>query len=106
MEKRKKSYKKLNPKIFHIDYFAENGNTEINTNNSPILRSEYQTISVNGTLNNNVKNYITELSIDNSLKEYASKLEYNYKNNITHDGKPKPKKVDIFKRIKNWFRGK
>jgi len=102
-----KRLKKINPEIFQIDYFAENGHNEINLNNNPILRSEYYTISVNGVLNSNIKPFIQELKNENlSLKEYALKLEYNYNNNLTHDGKPRPRKVDIIKRIKNWLLGK
>ena len=102
-----KRLKKINPEIYHIDYFAENGHNEININSNPILRSEYQTISVNGVLNSNVESYIKELKIEGlDFKEYALKLEYNYNNNLTHDGKPKPRKVDIFKRTKNWLLGK
>jgi hypothetical protein len=102
-----KRLKKINPLIYHIDYFAENGQPEINNNNNPILRSEYKTISANGALHSTVEPYIKELLNENSsLHEYALKLEHNYKNNLTHDGNPKPKKVDIFKRAKNWILGK
>ena len=102
-----KRLRKINPEIYHIDYFAENGQNEININNNPILRSEYQTISANGVLNSNVEPYIKELKNEGVvLKEYASKLEYNYNNNLTHDGNSKPKKVDVFKRTKNWLLGK
>ena len=99
--------KKLNPDIFQIDYFAENGKPSINQNDNPVLRSEYQTVSVNGVLGGNIEPYIQELmNGDIEQQEYASKLEYNYKHNLTHDGKPKPMKVDIFKRTKNWLQGK
>jgi hypothetical protein len=100
-----KRLKKLNPSIFQIDYFSENGNAAININDNPILRSGYYTISGNGILNTNIEIYLAELKEENDslLKEYALKLENNYKNNLTHDGKPKPKKVDIFKRTKNWL---
>ncbi len=102
-----KRLKKLNPEIFHIDYFAENGNKEINKNNAPVLRSEYRTISVNGVLNDRALPYIEEMKNgNNEQREYALKLEHNYKNNLTHDGKPKPRKVDIVKRTKNWLTGK
>lgn len=102
-----KRLKKLNPEIFQIDYLAENGNEEINENNKPILRSEYQTISVNGVLNSNVEYYIKELMKgDTENQQYALRLENNYKNKLTHDGNPKPRKADIFKRIKNWLTGK
>lgn len=99
--------KKLDPEIFHIDYFAENGNKEINKNNHPILRSEYLTISNNGMLNPNIEYCIDELKAgDLEQQEYAAKLEYNYLNHLTHDGKPRPRKTDIFKRTKNWLSGK
>lgn len=99
-----KRLKKINPEIYQIDYFAENGYKEINVNNNPVLRSEYQTISVNGVLNYNVEPYIKELITEGvNYTEYALKLEYNYRNHLTHDGNPKPSKVDIFKRTKNWL---
>ena len=99
-----KRLKKLNPDIFQIDYFAENGHAEINENDHPVLRSEYRTISVNGILNSNVEGYISELKKEGGmLQEYALKLEHNYLNQLTHDGKPRPRKTDIFKRTKNWL---
>lgn len=101
-----KRLRKLNPNIYQIDYFAENGQAELNKNNAPVLRSEYQTVSMNGVLRNNAKPYITELMNDVKFQEYAVKLEHNLKNNLTHDGKPKPRKVDFFKRIKNRLTGK
>ncbi len=102
-----KRLKKLNPVIFHTDYFAENSRKEINKNNEPILRSGYQTVSTNGMLNHNIESYIKELREDNSeYQDYAEQLEYNYNNELTHDGKPKPRKVGVFKRAKNWLKGK
>ncbi|MCZ2224232.1 MAG: hypothetical protein LC122_11465 [Chitinophagales bacterium] len=101
-----KRLKKLNPEILHVDYFAENDQEEINRNNNPILRSGYQTISLNGVLNNNIESFIEELNENAKHHQYALNLEYNYKNGLTHDGKPKPRKVDIFKRTKNWLQGK
>ena len=56
-----KRLKKLNREIFQIDYFAENGKKETNENYNPILRSEYQTVSVNGILSNNIEPFINEL---------------------------------------------
>lgn len=101
-----KRLKKLNAVIYHVDYFAENGQGEINDNHLPVLRSEYQTISVNGILNNNVLPYIDELMRQGGqLKEYAIKLQHNFTHQLTHDGKAKPRKIDIFKKMKNWFRG-
>jgi hypothetical protein len=102
-----KRLKKLNPNIYHVDYFAENGQEEINTNNNPILRSEYKTVSVNGMLHSNVELFIKELfAAQENIHDYAAKLDYNYKNAITHDGNTKPRKVDIFKKIKNWLQNK
>ncbi len=99
--------KKLNPAIYQVDYFAENGNAPINTNSNPVLRSEYQTISVNGTLNHNIQPFIDVLkNEDAGLQQYSAQLDFNYTHHLTHDGKPKPKKVDIFKRIKNFIQGK
>lgn len=99
-----KRLKKLDPDIYHADYFAENGKREINTNNYPVKRSEYYTISENGILNSNILSYITLLNKGNEEeKKYAGKLLFHYQNQITHDGKPKPRKEDIFKRLKKWI---
>ena len=101
-----KRLKKLNPEILQVDYFAENGNHEINKNNNPVLRSEYQTISMNGVLNSNVQPFIQELiNEDKQLHEYSVQLQDHFDNNLTHDGKPKPRKTDVFKKIKKWLRG-
>jgi len=100
-----KRLKKLNPEIFHIDYFAENGNEAINNNRNPKERSEYQSISVNGVFNHNIKPYIEELSGANSgLNAYAKEIKFHYDNFLTHDGKAKPRKEDIFQKIKKKFR--
>jgi hypothetical protein len=100
-----KRLKKLDYEIYQADYFAENGKNEINKNDHPVLRSEYRTISINAVLNSNIEPYIKELmNEDIGHQEYALKLEHNYRNNLTHDGKPKPRKVDIFKRVKRWLR--
>lgn len=96
--------KKLNPDIFHIDYFADNGNKEINQNKDPVLRSEYYTVSFNGMLNGFIQYFIKELMKGSiAHREYALKLEYNYNNNFTHDGLQKPRKTGIFKKIKSWL---
>ncbi|RZL38862.1 MAG: hypothetical protein EOO96_01995 [Pedobacter sp.] len=99
-----KRLKKLNPQIFHIDYFAENSCAEINQNQAPKARSEYHAVSFNSTLNFNVVDYIKLLGKGKAAsKKYAAELQNHYDNNLTHDGKPKPKKEDIFKKFKNWF---
>ncbi|HKR06916.1 MAG TPA: hypothetical protein VJY62_19930 [Bacteroidia bacterium] len=97
--------KKINPEIFHIDYFAENGNSEINKNNNPKGRSEYYAISVNGVLNHNIQLYIQKLQEGNEQQEeYAMELLHHYNSKLTHDGNPKPRKEDIFQKAKGWFR--
>jgi hypothetical protein len=99
--------RKLKTDIYHIDYFAENGKPAINHNNHPTGRSEYQAISINGTLNYNVPPFIKELYSGNAEQQhYAQELENHFNNNLTHDGLPKPRKADIFKRTKNWLLGK
>ena len=98
--------KKINPEIYQIDYFAENGNREINKNYNPVLRSEYYTISINGILSDNVQPFIRKMMLDKKLSDYAAQLQYNYKHKLTHDGNPKPRKIDIFKRTKKWITGK
>lgn len=102
-----KRLKAINPLILHADYFAENGKPEINNNSHPVKRSEYRTISVNGTLNNDVVPFISVLEQGSEdEKQYAEKLKFHYENGLTHDGKPKPRKEDIFKKMKNWIRNK
>lgn len=99
-----KRLKKLKPLIHHIDYFAENGAPEINSNKNPIKRSEYYAVSFNSTLNFNVVQFIEELKTGSKEeKNYAAELQNHYDNDLTHDGKPKPKKVDLFKKFKTWF---
>ncbi|MBB6274006.1 hypothetical protein HDF26_004479 [Pedobacter cryoconitis] len=101
-----KRLKELNPEIFHLDYFAENGNPAINKNTPDIVRSEYQSISMNATLNHNAAPFLEELKSAPHLAAYTEKLIYNFENGITHDGKPKPLKKDLFKKIKDWVKGK
>ncbi|MNK14806.1 hypothetical protein D3C87_329370 [compost metagenome] len=101
-----KRLRKLDPEIFHIDYFAENGSLPINKNAADIVRSEYQSISFNATLNHNAAPFLEALKSDPSLAAYTEKLIYNYTNQITHDGKPKPLKKDLFKRLKDWIKSK
>lgn len=104
-----KRLKKLDPQILQVDYFAENGQTEINLNNNPVLRSGYYTVSVNGILSDSIVPYIKELIsnyADEEQVQYGEQLQHNHLHQLTHDGLPKPRKVDIFKRIKNWVKGK
>lgn len=102
-----KRLKKLNPPIHHVDYFAENGKPAINNNPGPVGRSEYHTISINGMLGNSIEDYIAILMKGTEQeKKYAQQLEHHYTHKLTHDGKPKPRKEDIFKKIKNFVNGK
>jgi hypothetical protein len=96
--------KKLNPLIHHVDYFAENGASEINQNKKPVKRSEYFAVSFNSTLNDNVLCFIDELKSGNAAeKKYGKDLQHHYDHELTHDGKSRPKKTDLFKKFKTWF---
>ncbi len=56
-------------------------------------------------LNNNVQPFIKELEKEGGeIKQYAHQLKHHYKNCLTHDGKEKPRKEDVFKKLKNWIR--
>ncbi len=101
-----KRLRKKNPVIYHTDCFAENGKPEINKNNKPVQRSEYYAISANSLLSNTILPFIKELQKNNAQKAYAQQLEHHYTHLLTHDGKAKPRKDDIFKKIKNWFQKK
>ncbi len=100
-----KRLKKLNPVIYQADYFAENGQPSINQNVKGIIRSAYHTVSVNGMLGENILPYITELRQHHQQK-YADALQYHFENKLTHDGKPKPRKEDVFKKIKKLLQNK
>lgn len=128
-----KRLKRLNPQIYQVDYFAENDNPAINQNPDATKRSGYDTVSQNSALNPRVLPYIDDLMeegvrpsnnrqktkdyrpeltdnrqpiTDNRTHQYAHDLQHHYDNQLTHDGKPKPRKDDIFKKIKNWLKGK
>ncbi|MEO6584381.1 MAG: hypothetical protein ABIO05_08655 [Ferruginibacter sp.] len=99
-----KRLQKINPKIFHVDYFAENGNPPINNNKNPIGRSGYLAVSLNALLNGNILFFIKQLENGSPAEiQYGKDLQLHYDNSLTHDGLPKPRKVDIFKRIKLLF---
>jgi hypothetical protein len=100
-----KRLKKLNPEIYHADYFAQNGQAPINQNEFNVVRSEYHTVSGNSMLQFNVLPYITLLQQAGRQEQaYAAELSNHYHNELTHDGEPKPRKEDIFKKIKNFFK--
>lgn len=96
--------KKINPVIHHIDYFAENGQGEINQNAAHVLRSEYRSISSNASLNSSAAPFIEELETVPSQISYAAILRNHYDLGLTHDGKERPLKKDVFKRCKDWFK--
>ncbi len=99
-----KRLRKLDKAIYHLDYFSENGQAEINNNAAGVVRSEYQSISMNACLNHNAVPFIEKLEQDPAYADYGVKLRFNYEHGITHDGKPKPLKKDIFKRVKEWIK--
>ncbi len=99
--------RKLNPKIMHADYFSENGKPEINKNREMNGRSEYQTISVNSILNKNIHSFIKKLKMgDIEQINYAGELQLHFDNNLTHDGKAKQRKEDVYKKLTKWLRKK
>jgi len=99
-----KRLKKLNPLIHHVDFFSENGSNEINQNKQTVKRGEYFAVSFNSTLNHNAILFIDELKSSNAAeKKYAMELQNHYDHELTHDGKPRPKKTDLFKKFKTWF---
>jgi hypothetical protein len=102
-----KRLKKLNPEIYQVDYFAENGQPENNANPQATGRSEYQTVSMNSMLSANVLPYIQAFNRGGAAQQqYAQQLQHHYENQLTHDGLPKPRKEDFFKKVKTWWSGK
>jgi hypothetical protein len=100
-----KRLKKLDPEIFHLDFFAENGSPAINTNQPQVMRSEYHTVSANSMLQANVLPYIEQLQQAGPNEQaYAAELMNHYQNQLTHDGQDKPRKEDVFKKIKKWLK--
>ena len=100
-----KRLRKINPDIYHIDYFAENGKDAINPNRPDSNRSEYFTVSINSTLNSFTLPYIAALKAGSTAdNDYADQLENHYQNGLTHDGLPRPRKEDIFQKIKRRLR--
>lgn len=99
-----KRLRKLNPAIFHIDYFAENGQPPINANQPQVVRSAYYTVSVNSMLAPGVAPFITALQQAGAEQQaYAEALQHHYQNQLTHNGSAKPRKDDIFKKAKRWL---
>lgn len=98
-----KRLRKMDVPIYHLDYFAENGQAPVNQNAIDVKRSEYQSISMNACLKDNVLPFIAMLEQDPTYGEYGAKLRNNYELQLTHDGKERPLKKDIFKRMKDWL---
>jgi hypothetical protein len=100
-----KRFRAIDPEIYHIDYFAENGHTSINQNSDNSVRSGYACVSFNGTLNDRSLTFIQELKScpNTELVKYGQLLEYHHQFGLTHDGLSKPRKDGIFKKIKNLF---
>jgi hypothetical protein len=101
-----KRLRQLNPEIYHVDYFAENGMPAHNHNKNPIGRSEYRSISENAALKDNVIPFLDVLKSAEGYTDYYEQLTFNYQNGLTHDGKAKPLKRNIFERLKTWFKKK
>ena len=92
-----KRLQKTSAEIFQIDYLSENGKAAINMNNEGSKRGEYYTISVNACINEFAIPFIEEIKPDHP--EYAKALLDHHENQITHDGKKKPRKEDPLKKL-------
>lgn len=98
--------KHVKSEIMHVDYFAQNGNAEINQNKNPVGRSEYQGVSYNSTLHHNVRPFIAEWMKGNrEQKNYAKQLRHHYLFELTHDGKSRPQKESLLLNFKIWLKG-
>jgi len=103
-----KRLRELKPKIYHMDLLSENGQQPINNNGKLLKPGRYYTVSENAQLNDYVLPFIDGLKSaeQEGMAGYALELEFNFENNLTHDGQSKPRKEDIFKKIKNLFTSK
>lgn len=95
-----KRMKKRNPDIFQIDYFSVNGSAAVNLNKPFAQRSGYRTVSENAMLGDQYGQIAKTIVHDPAMSGYFSKLNHHYRNRITHDGRPQPRKSDIFKKLK------
>jgi hypothetical protein len=100
-----KRLKKLDPHIYHIDLFSENDELPVNPNTDTSAISAYYTVSKNAQLREYAHPFISEMKLDDdeSIRDYAQKLDLHLKNGITHDGQNKPRKEDLIKKIKNYL---
>jgi hypothetical protein len=102
-----KRLKSIDPEIWHIDYFSQDYSEPINENQDITERSNFNTVSQNGKLNDEVCHFIELLRKgDEKAVAYAKELENHYDNSLTHDGKEQPRKIDFVKRLKNWVLNK
>ncbi|RYD59379.1 MAG: hypothetical protein EOP56_00510 [Sphingobacteriales bacterium] len=100
-----KRLRKLNPDIYHIDLLSENGKPPVNDNKPSARLSGYCTVSVNASLNEFAPKFIGQLKTtgDSEKMIYAGKLQYNFDHQLTHDGKPKPRKESLIKKLLKKF---
>jgi hypothetical protein len=100
-----KRLRKLDPDIYHIDLLSENGKPALNDNKPSARPSGYWTVSVNASLNEFIPPFIESLKNtgDSEKMIYAGKLQYNFDHLLTHDGKPKPRKESIIKKLLKKF---
>ncbi len=97
-----KRLKKGKDKIYQIDLIGENEKAPINNNTADVQPGAYLTISVNACIHPKVEKILPEL--ETSLPDYADKISWHLKNQITHDGLEKPRKEDFFKKLKRRFK--
>ncbi len=92
--------------IFQIDYFLENGQAPINKNAEYAPHCAYYGVSANAMMFHTAVPFIEEMLLegDEDIKTYAEKLQFNFENSITHDGKKPARKLDLFQKIKELFR--
>ena len=99
-----KRMKKLNPMIFQIDFFAEDGKPPLNENSQLQNRSSYHAVSANSMLYNAVEPFLEVLKSEKGpLSIYGQKLQSHYDNHFTHDGQPRARKEDIFTKFRKWL---
>jgi hypothetical protein len=102
-----KRLKKIDPVIYHVGLFSENGHAPLGESLAEASVSSYRTISQNAMLKPDTLPFIKEMEVseDEDIRAYAVQLKNNLKNHITHDGRKPPRKEDIFKRFKRWLLG-
>lgn len=99
-----KRLKKTKETIYQVDLLSENGKNPINQNRNNVTYGGYKTISANACLQQNASPFIK--IIKDEHPDYAEQLLFNLTHEITHDGLPKPRKIDLVKKIKTWLLAK